>query len=144
MTGEFLEGQRGDRGDKGTDSELRRRTSVRLLNSESVPLSPLKCPLISPVPIKDFPQTHDAQTSSLKTFFALSSKIIFFSAALSQSKPSIMWRVSSSHFPVFGSLTVPTPGRSVPNKQRSAPTVLKSSSKAPAEYSTVSNHSFRS
>ena len=51
----------------------------------------------------------------MKTFFALSSKIIFFSAALKNSKPSIMCRVSSSHFPVFGSFTVPTPGRSVPN-----------------------------
>src|SRR5437660_1390836 len=58
-------------------------------------------------------------TSSLKTFLALSSKINFLSAALSQSNASIRKRVSSSQRPVRGSFTVPTPGRSVPNRQRS-------------------------
>src|SRR5579862_4324851 len=66
-------------------------------------------------------------TSSLKSFLALSSKISFLSAALSQSNASIRKRVSSSQRPVRGSFTVPTPGRSVPNRHRSAPTVLISS-----------------
>src|SRR5581483_7836554 len=66
-------------------------------------------------------------TSSLNSFLALSSKMSFLSAALSQSNASIRNRVSSSQRPVRGSLTVPTPGRSVPNRQRSAPTVLISS-----------------
>ena len=72
-------------------------------------------------------------TFRLKTLFALSSKIIFLSAAVSQSIASIVNRVSSSQRPVFGSLTVPTPGRSVPNRHRSTPTVLKSSSSASFE-----------
>src|SRR5207344_1094417 len=72
-------------------------------------------------------------TLRLKTFFALSSKIICLSAAVSQSIASIVNRVSSSHRPVFGSFTVPTPGRSVPNRHRSTPTVLNSSSSASFE-----------
>src|SRR5215467_15882346 len=44
-----LGGHRGDKGGiRGTDSELLRRTKVRLNNSESVPLSPPLSPLCPP------------------------------------------------------------------------------------------------
>src|SRR5215470_18990021 len=56
-------GNSGNRGDKGTDSELLKRTKVRLNNSESVPLSPLfpEFPVTGPPCQKEQPERSGAK-----------------------------------------------------------------------------------
>ncbi len=61
---------------------------------------------------------------SLNTARALSSKTFLRSAALSHSMFSIIGFTLSMERPVAGSTEDPTPGHSVPNRQRSAPTVF--------------------
>src|SRR5512145_1654762 len=61
------------------------------------------------------------------TCSAVLAKIFALSSAVSHGMLSILGRTSSYHLPVRGSVLEPAPGRSVPNRQRSGPTILNSS-----------------